>query len=840
MSNRQFFKALYGDLANEERIEIRAFNPTARWWCSTFEEIEAVAAQRVENVYFGVNPRRGEGSTNERVSRIVAVIADIDEKHCPDPLAALCGYGITPSAVVNSGGGIHVYWFLQDPQPDTKDFAAARKDFLKLGPSDAVHDAARILRIPGTQNTKPEYGEPRQVVLREFHPELRYPVGLFAKLCKLDKDLRRRMYDSDLTGFPSRSERDWAIMINMLACGWTDDEVCFILPLINCGDRYRERTGLLERELKSAHKNFETIIKKQREEDFIVRDNTLWRVKGAEERKVATFIFEPEALLEGDVDTEDTLMGSMRAEGTNHIWTHFQLPRKAFTDRHAMCKFLPYAATSWLGTDSDVIHYLPWLVKTLQDKGVPRLHTVKSLGRHGTVWITPTGVITQTGEKTFANAGFAYLDRNQEKPDVVYTLKSAEECAPVLKRFYELLPLINVPSVVWLIFSWFMASYHKPLLGPEGREFPILQVVGTQGAGKTSTLKDVFLPIVGYPTSKGYSCDTTDFVMMTLMSSSTSIPIFFAEYRSTILNIERFTRRLRLSYDSGFDARGRSDQTTVNYSLSAPIVVDGENPVDEPAMRERSVIVGLYKDNLNEERRKAFRELTALPLHDVAGFLVQWSLQYTSKRDLVQEIAKSGWVGSLPDRVRNNIYKIAYGFQMIHTLAYELNIPRPEIDFADVIRGWLESIILADTGGVAILVDEFVEDLINTVVREKLTMGVAAREKGVRTGFDPFLWTADERAGTLSFHLSTALNWWVQYRKRAGLATFTQATAKAQLRERLSETPAIGHYITHYGQSWGPGGAMNMYTVDLATARASGLDVPASVMTKVMEVGEIE
>jgi hypothetical protein len=832
MNAQEFFTALYGELGGEERVELRAFNPVGRWWVGDVKDIANVVAQRKDNLYFGVNPRKGEHGTNADVSRIVAVIADIDAKNVDDPNEALCDYGLTPSAIIQSGGGVHAYWFLESPRADSDDFVKARQEFLRLGKSDAVHDAARILRVPGTVNTK--YGAPRPVTLSDLRPSLRYPRDVFGKLLKMDPDLRRRMYTGSIEGFPSRSERDFSVLLSMMGQGWTDEEITAVLPTCNMGERYRERPQLLQLELKNARAKAKTYAVRGIEE-FITKENATWRRKGAEERKVATFIFEPEALLEGDNETEDTILGSVNAEGTTHTWRHFQLPRKAFTDRRHLTKCLPFAAMSWLGTDTDVIHFLPHLVRTLQEKGVPRLHTVKSLGRHGTVWVTPKNVITPSDVSTFTEAGFAFLDRYQEKPDVKYVVKSKDEVAPVFRKIYDLIPQINDPGASWLIFSWFLASLYKPLLGPDGREFPFMQVVGTRGAGKTSTLKDVFLPIVGYASPRSYSCDTTDFVMMALMSSSSSIPVFFAEYRATLPNIERFMRRIRLSYDTGFDARGRSDQTTVSYELCAPIVVDGENPIDDPALRERSVVVTLHPEALTQGRKMAFSNMTNLPLNGVAGFLVQWSLRQNPTLEKASKLVEESNLGTLPDRVRRNLVKMAFGYGTAQKLALDLEIPIPDYSFYQMVKPWLDTIMLGTTGRTPVLVDEFVEDIINALAQAQVTRGAAVdRNKSQAVGYEPFLWGYDAKEHRVRFHLATALTWWTKERKRAGLATLTKTTAHSQLMERKASTPANGQYVVSYGPSWGPGGIMNMYVVDLASACESGLDIPQKLSTLVI------
>jgi Domain of unknown function (DUF927) len=75
----------------------------------------------------------------------------------------------TPSAIVYSGGGIHVYWINKDPMAPAEwhQYASGLKNLLLannvLCDAGLTTDAARILRVPGTFNYK--YDPPREVTL---------------------------------------------------------------------------------------------------------------------------------------------------------------------------------------------------------------------------------------------------------------------------------------------------------------------------------------------------------------------------------------------------------------------------------------------------------------------------------------------------------------------------------------------------------------------------------------------------------------------------------------------------------------------------------------------------
>lgn len=133
------------------------------------------------------------GRTADNTEFLQCLWVDVDYKHYASPQAAaddvqrlipLIG---APTVRVQSGGGLHAYWSLREPLP-TEEWKVLAEAFqatwaslgIKADPISA--DAARILRLPGTHNFKPEYGTPREVQL-EVLEDLTYDAAaLLAKL----------------------------------------------------------------------------------------------------------------------------------------------------------------------------------------------------------------------------------------------------------------------------------------------------------------------------------------------------------------------------------------------------------------------------------------------------------------------------------------------------------------------------------------------------------------------------------------------------------------------------------------------------------------------------------
>jgi hypothetical protein len=183
-----------------ETIEARyippAPGPVVRRFYATPASLlrHASAFRATHHVYFGVALRAGRNGTAAATTRAGACWADIDLKLWaaePDPSSAALGaiedFAAPPTMIVATGGGYQPYWALDAPvdvrdadiqhQLESVNAALARA---VCGPDrspDHVQDVARVLRLPGTLNHKPEYESPRPVTVTQFNAEQRYSLA---------------------------------------------------------------------------------------------------------------------------------------------------------------------------------------------------------------------------------------------------------------------------------------------------------------------------------------------------------------------------------------------------------------------------------------------------------------------------------------------------------------------------------------------------------------------------------------------------------------------------------------------------------------------------------------
>jgi hypothetical protein len=122
-------------------------------------------------VYLGMTVRsrtkpKGKRGTKADARYVTHLWCDLDDVDESEGLAILALHDIPPSVIVSSGGGVHGYWLLSEPVLIEND--GQRDDIeqtlqglsLSLGAKadKSVRDLARVLRMPGTVNTKPKRG----------------------------------------------------------------------------------------------------------------------------------------------------------------------------------------------------------------------------------------------------------------------------------------------------------------------------------------------------------------------------------------------------------------------------------------------------------------------------------------------------------------------------------------------------------------------------------------------------------------------------------------------------------------------------------------------------------
>ena len=193
-------------------------------------------------------------------------------------LTGIREFPLAPSAIVDSGHGFYAYyqlsefWRFSGPADVGRYEALNRRLHEALG-GDSTHDVTRVLRVVGTVNVKP--GCPMPCELVELDPEMRYGLDELQAVLVADRAKRETTSESVatrsehvgeseglrivdklrlpphirhmvITGdygvatYPSRSERDMAIVHHLVENGLSDEEIHTVFESYPCGDKYRE------------------------------------------------------------------------------------------------------------------------------------------------------------------------------------------------------------------------------------------------------------------------------------------------------------------------------------------------------------------------------------------------------------------------------------------------------------------------------------------------------------------------------------------------------------------------------------------------------------------------
>ena len=404
--------------------------------------------------------------------------------------------------------------------------------------------------------------------------------------------------------------------------------------------------------------------------------------------------------------------------------------RTAWNDRRKFMDVLPSIDLIWRGQQREI----QAVQEIVSHYDIPVKQGTSKLGLQNGIWVTPDQIFDKDG--IISDPDFVYLPvggRGELDDKLVYPLTENEEFVQVLNTVYENILKLNTLDVVMPVIGWFFAAGFKPEFERKVGAFPILSIWGTKGSGKSTLLRFMWR-LFGYAgglEAKLFSCTETDFVLMKLFSSTTSIPIILDEYKPHDMPRHRLMslhRMLRRSYNGESEFRGKQDQTTVEYVLTAPLAVAGEVSLSEPALLERIVNVKMSPNDLDDEVRGHY---TSVVHQDLSPFGTRY-VQFVLSTDFDQqyEIAKeltSEWLAGLttPDRVFNNLVAVTFGFRQFIKFGIQFGCPDPEDHFDYELKDAVLSVhgsVCSDEGTTTAL-EPFIERLSTMAEGGKLQRG---------------------------------------------------------------------------------------------------------------------
>jgi len=249
------------------------------------------------------------------------------------------------------------------------------------------------------------------------------------------------------------------------------------------------------------------------------------------------------------------------------------------------------------------IRELNALRQVVATQEAPVRHLTKKIGLQDGEIVTPEGILG-VDEPTFryVDQGTA-LERKFTLDDI------GEYDEDEVGRILELLPQVREKERGLPVLGWWYGSLFAPHIRSEEGELPALTITGETGAGKTALLQ-LLSQLFGLDPEPA-SPKTTRFSLIRHMSATTNIPVWFDEYKPAEMSkyeADRFHDLFR-KHTRGVDVtRGRQDQSEESYSLTAPVVLSGEQQIQGNAEQRRAIRVRLKKTH--DETQEAWSKLT--------------------------------------------------------------------------------------------------------------------------------------------------------------------------------------------------------------------------------------
>jgi len=655
---QDFLTRLFGPIPLDSCLEIRRKKNATKGTVQTFHpKVSDVQVDRYdldEHVWFGVALRKlGLGGRREDLTWVNCVWADIDTYKSTESqeqvLQRLARFEVPPTAVVDSGGGLHVYWRLNrslDMQNQTQATFIREVVFglsKRVGGDRSVHDPTRVLRVPATFNVgdgvRKVYTPAREVTVLQSDwsriyvvedlSRYREPVEARAPLVPIPVvtsdgfvpilHVSPRMTELIVKGwqagcgYTSRSELDQAAMIAMVRAGHTDADIVKTWKdtSLMIGEKYREKGAdgdrYLSQTLANAKQWVATHAPQADQHETTVRGHgSIRELAGRlEARRETGWV----PIFNRPIKALAKLIGEehgFRVEIATPTGPEQRTLRADDLATSSGFKRALSLAGAWTGTDRDIQLLIPYL----EEQNPPVRRSVRTVG-----WFEGTDRVI------FPNAHLVADGTLQSDTDFLYLGKMvdarledhddwATQAAAILPHLFD---LHREESVVPVI-GWFMATFAAPMIRKQSSDgaFPLLMMFGTPEAGKTTTL-EILQRMCGR-TGPLYSLqETTRFASVELVSSSNTLPIIFDEHRRS--DVRTYRQHIypifRSAYQSGIATRGRADLSIARYHLQAPVVVAGETPFRDPALIDRSIHVRFERGGKNEA---ALRHLIDLPL----------------------------------------------------------------------------------------------------------------------------------------------------------------------------------------------------------------------------------
>jgi hypothetical protein len=425
---------------------------------------------------------------------------------------------------------------------------------------------------------------------------------------------------------------------------------------------------------------------------------------------VASFVIRPKELLV--LEDNDCLVCDIKSS-QGYDYAGIQLETTDWHSKQKLLKAIGHQDCVWVGSDND----LQALCAYISSRVPVRKAGTKVVGLYKNMWvseglnITGEGISHEPSVIPYEKGNGAFYHK------ISYANLPDPEHQELVRSLYVDILQINEREVMLPLLGWFFATPVKEIVRSNIGAFPSILIHGGQGSGKTSTAK-MLMRLAGYKNPVPNKCDMKPFPMLKNLSATNGIPQFYDEFKASDLKdevVDSLLRYIREIYDGELEQKGREDQTTVEYELLAPMAVLGEWNINQPAIRERVLMIR-FADSVkkNKEMREAFTRILSLPLEGFMPRYIQFCLTQdingtlSSARKYVEAHFDSK---SVAPRIVNNLAVMLLGLTLFQGYATHCGLPIAKIDPQEFLDDQLKEITGTDSGAVRSSVDQLIEEL---------------------------------------------------------------------------------------------------------------------------------
>lgn len=344
----------------------------------------------------------------------------------------------------------------------------------------------------------------------------------------------------------------------------------------------------------------------------IVEDGATWYIHGTPARRseilnfeldVNSFLEVPGDPMRADVDIKP----QEGPEFNKQIEPLIFNKRQRFDDELLAERF----GLTFTPGDRDWGTVLDEINKYIATRDAPVREGTRHLGRHADEFVVPEGSLTPDGWTDDPTKVYLERDVGIERRVSIPTGR-ADYDADAVARIVEDLPDTRPADRILPVLGWFYATPFRPEIYDWEGGYNILNVTGDTGSGKTTTLRYLWrcFGMEGEP----FDASDTWFVLISTYGATNSIPVWHDEYKPSDMRkheVDRFHDAVRKTATGSVAQRGNADKSTEEYEMQAPAVVSGEQQIQPPAERRRSIMVQFRKDttDVGTSYRDVFKEL---------------------------------------------------------------------------------------------------------------------------------------------------------------------------------------------------------------------------------------